>query len=566
VTGEARPQSNGNVRHIYFEPLTRVAGGLAFRATVDLEQRRVLDARALATLFRGYEIILEGRDPRDAIFVSSRACGVCGGVHSTTSALCLEMALGIHPPPLGIAARNLLLSIEYLCDYPLHLFVRAGCDYSERAVTKANPELWEQAQEASCRGGAVHGYRKVSDIMSALARLEGELYGEALHMSRAAREAYVLIGGKYPHPQTVVPGGISSTIDASDMLEAMRRITKFFDYGQKVVAIWDDLTDFFYSADPRYREVGRRPTNLIDLGQWDDPLTYDGTFENAPAWGERRWATPGIVVDGKLVTTDLQQINAGIEEFADHSFYADWTTSMNGDGRRTFETDPAGNPLSRHHPWNKQTIPVPGRTSRTDRYSWATAPRWNRHVMETGAHSRLWITALAGKLPHPRFLEPTGHSLRFTVPKATLPEAELEWAIPDSLGAFERNRARAYGIVHSALVAYENLLVGLDLIRKGNGRIFTAYKVPKDSRVGVGFGGAGGGYLSHHATLDRGVIESYQILTPSTFTASPRDRFGKPGPCEEAVAATPLLGTRDIQIDLLRAIRSFDPCGTCATH
>jgi hydrogenase large subunit len=95
---------------------------------------------------------------------------------------------------------------------------------------------------------------------------------------------------------------------------------------RKVVAVWDDLVDFFFEADPRFREVGEGPANFIDLGQWDDPFAYDGTFQTASTWAEQRWSTPGAIVDGRLRTTDVQRINMGVEEFVDHSFYEDWTT------------------------------------------------------------------------------------------------------------------------------------------------------------------------------------------------------------------------------------------------
>ncbi|TDJ19344.1 MAG: cytochrome C, partial [Gammaproteobacteria bacterium] len=107
-------KKNGQIQDIDYDPVTRVAGALAFHTTVNLDARKVVDTASMATLFRGYEVILRGRDPRDAAFISSRACGVCGGVHSTASALCIEMALGIKPPPMGIVIRNLLLSCEYL--------------------------------------------------------------------------------------------------------------------------------------------------------------------------------------------------------------------------------------------------------------------------------------------------------------------------------------------------------------------------------------------------------------------------------------------------------------------
>ena len=561
---------NGHIRRVDFDPVTRVAGALAFHTVVDLDNRQVLETDSMATLFRGYEVILKGRDPRDAIFISSRACGVCGGVHSTTSALALEMAFGIHPPPMGIVARNLLLSLEYLYDHPLHLFLLAGPDFSEPAVRETNPELWERAQRATAAGKATHGFDTVAEIMTAMTPLSGALYAEALHMTRVAREAYVLIGGKYPHPQTIVPGGISATIDASDLNEIQLRINRFFDYGQKVVAIWNDLIEFFYEANPQYRDIGKRPRNLIEPGQWDDPFAYDGTYANADDWGRKRWSPPGVIVDGELVTTSLQALNIGVEEFVEHSFYEDWTNG-NGHGQRSFESDPNGNPLSPYHPWNKRTIPKPTGTNWKEKYSWATAPRWDRNAMESGPYSRMWAAALSEDYGHGRFIQPTGHSVRLAVPKGALPAAELEWSIPESWGAFERNRGRAYSILYTTMIAYDNLLLGLDLMRKGETRMSVSYEVPKDFRIGAGFWGAGRGYLTHHVTMDEGVIENYQIVTPSTWMASPKDPWGNPGPYEEAVHSTPLLENyekpEDFKgIDVLRAIRSFDPCMPCTTH
>ena len=566
-------ERNGSVRRVDFDPVTRVAGALAFHTVVDLENREVMETASMATLFRGYEIILQGRDPRDAIFISSRACGVCGGVHATASALCVEMAFGIHPPPMGVVARNLLLSVEYLYDHPIHLGLLAGPDFSEPAVRDTNPEIWELATQTRTRGRAVHGYEFMSELMTDLTPLTGKLYLEGLHYTRVAREAYVLIGGKYPHPQTVVPGGVSTTIDTSDLNEIMLRVVEYFDYGRKTVAVWNDICDFFYEVNPKYRDIGTRPANMIEPGQWDDPYAYDGNFANADEWGRHRWAPPGVIVDGELVTTSLQMLNAGVEEFVEHAFYEEWVGNGNGDSAYKFPTDPAGNPLSPYHPWNKETIPKPTGTNWKDKYSWSTAPRWDRTAMETGAYSRIWAAAQTPNYSHGRFIEPTGTSLKVDLPKAKLPAAPIEWRVPETWGAFERNRARAYCILYTAAIAYENLMIAYDLLRKGgpDAKMSTPYKVPKDFRMGVGLWGAGRGYLTHHMTMDNQVIENYQILTPSTWMASPKDPFGNPGPYEEAVAATPLLENyekpEDFKgIDVLRAIRSFDPCMPCTTH
>jgi hydrogenase large subunit len=558
---------NGQLADVDFDPVTRVAGALAFHSTVDLKQGQVLEANAMATLFRGYEVILRGRDPRDAAFISSRACGVCGGVHSTASALSVEMALGIKPPPLGIVVRNLLLSCEYLYDNPLHLFVLSGPDFSETLVKATNPEIWEQAQKASAKGKATHGYEKISDIMVDLNPLTGKLYLEALEMTRVAREAYVLLGGKYPHPETIIPGGVTTTITTTTFNEFYLKISAFFDYSKKCIAIWDDVFDFFYECDPRYKDVGRIPATMVDFGQWDHEDFYDATYENCNEWGEKRWSTPGVVVDGKLVTTRLTDINVGLEEFVEHSFYEKWDDYP-------FKTDPLGNPLSPNHPWNKTTIPRPGAQNWKERYSWSTTPTWDRKTFEAGAYARVYISALAKKIPPSEYFESTGHSLKLNIPKGEkLPEARLEWKVPEVWNAFERNRARAYAVSFNLLVTLENLVRAFDLQKQGITEVATPFEIPKKGHsIGAGFWGAGRGFLCHHCEIKDGLLANYQIVTPSTVNACPATPWGEGGPYERAVINTPIIESAfsnegDFQgIDILRALRSFDPCMPCTTH
>ena len=158
------------------------------------------------------------------------------------------------------------------------------------------------------------------------------------------------------------------------------------------------------------------------------------------------------------------------------------------------------------------------------------------------------------------------------LPKGALPEMEIEWHVPEVWNAFERNRARAYCTGFTALVAMNNWLAAMDRLKAGDTRTSTPFEIPKrGEQRGVGFWGAGRGYLTHHLVLDRGAVANYQILTPSTWNASPSDRWQQPGPYEEAVLNTPLLEETDDPkqfkgIDVLRAIRSFDPCMPCTTH
>jgi hydrogenase large subunit len=190
--------------------------------------------------------------------------------------------------------------------------------------------------------------------------------------------------------------------------------------------------------------------------------------------------------------------------------------------------------------------------------------------METGAYGRMWTTALAGTLPENPFMTATGHSLRMLLPRHELPEVELEWHVPSRLNAFERNRGRAYAMAFTATIGLINVMKAFEYWRKGESAVSTKFTVPKDERTAVGFWEAGRGYLTHHLHMDKGRLLNYQINTPSTWNASPRDPFDAPGPYEEAIVGTPILESRtddDVKgIDVLRTIRSFDPCMPCTTH
>src|SRR5215212_1723473 len=407
------------------DPMTRVAGALAVHTVLDLENRKAVDAHSRAMLFRGYEVILQGRDPRDAIDISSRACGVCGGVHATVSALNTEQAFGICPPPLGVEVRNLGEVGEMFYDHPLHLGLLAGPDFSTALVSVTNPELVTRAEKTLAPHGDVHGYTTIKDIMDAMNPLTGKLYLEALEWTRVGRIMCMLMYGKYPHPSTIVPGGMMTTITTTSFNEYYAQLGKIIDWCKVIARIWDDLMDFFLDANPDYELVGARPTNLAQTGIWDDSEAYDATYANANAWGNRRWAMPGMVIDGKLRTTNLTDINMGFEEFVEHSFYDDWT---------------------------KTGTPRPTATSFKDKYTWDTAPRWDRQVVETGTYGRMWTTALAGVTPENPFFEATGDGLRMILPRYALPETELFWPVPRTINAIERNRARAYAMAFTAVI------------------------------------------------------------------------------------------------------------------
>ncbi|HKQ74013.1 MAG TPA: nickel-dependent hydrogenase large subunit, partial [Blastocatellia bacterium] len=312
------------IRSFDIKPVVRISGALDFHSVIDFDQRKSLDARVGASLFRGYELILEDREPSDAIHLSSRVCGLCGGANAIASALSLEMANGVAPPPLAIVARNLGASAEFLFDHPRHLFLNAGPDYSEMVVSGTTPSLWEKAKRAAAPNADSHGYRNIAQIMTAMNPMSGDLYLEALHVTRSAREIATAIFGKYPHPSSVYPGGMGILPERETFNLVLGRIHLLLEYSKKIALIWDDLVEFFYEANPLYRKVGEAPANLISVGAWDDAEAYDGSYRNCNEWGERRFSTPGAVVNGELRTTQLADLNLGIEEFVTHSFYKPW--------------------------------------------------------------------------------------------------------------------------------------------------------------------------------------------------------------------------------------------------
>ena len=557
------PEADGHrLKELNLDPVTRVAGALAFHTTLDLTAEVVTEAHSEAVQFRGYELILQGRNPLEAIDISSRACGVCGGVHATCAAMALEMTFGVAPPPLALVARNLAAAAELFYDHCLHLFLLAGPDYSEAMVRQTNPALWKRAEGTLAPGAGVHGLVTVGEIMSALDPLSGALYREALEATRSGREIVSLLLGKYPHPAGIVPAGLGQELDQDLLNQVLARVLELRDYAKRVTAIWDDLVDFFLEADPRYADVGARRANLISTGIWDDADSYDASYAGADEWGARRLSTPGVIVDGELRTTRLNQVNVGIEEFVDHSFYEDWT-----DGLEPVSA-PDGSPLSPFHPWNKRTIPRPEKRNWKERYSWSTAPRWDREPMEAGPLARQWITATAG-LVQTEFIRSGGGALDIHLPAGSLPETVVRWQVPERVNALERNRARATHVGYCLMVAYSYLLQGFDLVRGGETQMSRPFEVADG--VGVGYWEGGRGILTHHCKVEGGKLAGYQIVTPSTWMASPADAWGVPGPYEEAVLGTPILeetgGSGElVGIDVLRAVRSFDPCLPCAVH
>ena len=567
----ATAQTNSNLVEMAWDPITRIVGSLGIYTKIDFGKRTVAECHSTSSIFRGYSIFMKGKDPRDAHFITSRICGICGDNHATCSCYTQNMAYGVRPPHLGEWIVNLGEAAEYMFDHNIFQENLVGVDFCERMVRETNPGVWEKAAKTEAAHASAHGYRTIGDIMKSLNPLEGEFYREALQMSRMTREMFCLMEGRHVHPSTLYPGGVGTVATIQLFTDYLTRLMRYVEFMKRVVPMHDDLFDFFYEAMPGYEKVGERRVLLGCWGSLQNPEYCNFNYRDMTDWGRKMFVTPGVVVDGKLLTTDLVKINLGIRILLGHSYYDNW------EGKEIFvKNDPLGNPVDEHHPWNQHTIPKPQKRDFDDKYSWVMSPRWydgkDHLALDTGGGplARLWVTALAG-LVDIGYVKATGSSVIFNLPKsATKPEVSFEWKIPKWSNTIERDRARTYFQAYAAAAALHFVEQALKEVRAGHTKTWEPFKVPKDA-IGCGFTEAVRGVLSHHMVIRDGKIANYHPYPPTPWNGNPRDIYGTPGPYEDAVQGSPIFeengpGDKFKGIDIMRTVRSFDPCLPCGVH
>jgi hydrogenase large subunit len=480
------------------------------------------------------------------------------------------MAYGVKPPNLGELIVNLGEAAEYMFDHNIFQENLVGVDFCEKMVAETNPGVLEQANRTESPHASDHGYKTIGDIMRSLNPFSGDFYREALQVSRYTREMFCLMEGRHVHPSTLYAGGVGTTATIQLFTDYYSRLMRYVEFCKKVVPLHDDLFNFIYEAMPGYEEVGRRRVLLGCWGAFQDPEVCNFKYRDMTEWGRAMGVTPGVVVDGKLVTNDLVDINLGIRILLGSSFYDSW------EGQEMFVTrDPLGNPVDRNHPWNQHTIPQPQKRDFDDKYSWVMSPRWfdgkDHLALDTGGGpiARLWSTALSGLVDN-GFVKATGHSVEINLPRTALkPEVSFEWKIPQWSNAIERDRARTYFQAYAAATALGDIEKALAEVRAGHTKTWEPFEVP-DEGIGCGFTEAVRGVLSHHMVIRGGKIANYHPYPPTPWNANPRDIYGTPGPYEDAVLNTPIFEENDLEhfkgIDIMRAVRSFDPCLPCGVH
>jgi len=502
------------MRKITIDPVTRIEGHL--KAEVLLDDGEVKEARLAGTLFRGLEMILVGRHPLDAPRITQRICGVCPTAHATASSLALDEALGVADaiPDNGRLIRNLILGANYLQSHILHFYHLVLLDYLD--VTAVAGYEGDDADLASLARfidrGALGpfvprlegGYRLSPEDNRKLAKH----YVEALAARRLAHEMLCVFGGKAPHNMGIVPGGVTAT-------PTMDAVTTFLGKLEQMA----EFVEMRYLPDAAL--IARHYADHFDIGVGCERFASYGVFDNRAASGppavRDRFIPSGVVADGEVKPLDADAIGESVA----HSWYDDAC---------------AGKPSE------ATTRPAPGKKSG---YSWIKSPRYGGRVHEVGPLARAQVAYRSG---HPQF-------------KAVLDDV-LGAAGVDAgslRGASGRNLARAA----EAKVVVDAMKQWLLAVKPGEPQC-AEFEIPEES-TGMGLTDAPRGALLHFVDVKEHKIARYQAVVPTTWNASPRDDSDEPGPAEQALTGIKVADP-DNPFEVLRVIRSFDPCLACAVH
>ncbi len=251
------PGKKGNLVEMNWDPITRIVGSLGIFTKIDFDNKHVVECHSTSSIFRGYSIFMKGKDPRDAHFITSRICGICGDNHATCATYAQNMAFGVKPPPIAEWIVNLGEAAEYMFDHNIFQDNLVGVDFCEQMVKETNPKVWAKAQSTAAPHASAHGYRTIADIMTALNPFTGAFYREALVMSRMTREMFCLMEGRHVHPSTLYPGGVGTVPTVQLFTDYLVRLMKYVEFMKKVVPLHDDLVRLLLRRASRLR--GSRP-------------------------------------------------------------------------------------------------------------------------------------------------------------------------------------------------------------------------------------------------------------------------------------------------------------------
>jgi hydrogenase large subunit len=547
---------------IVVDPITRIEGHL--RIDVEVDGGVVRDSWSSGQMFRGIEIILQGRDPRDAWLFTQRFCGVCTTVHAITSVRAVENALGLQIPLNAQLIRNLLLIAHGLHDHIVHFYHLSALDWVDVvSALQADPAAASKLAE-SLSPWPGNSRRQLEAVKAKLEGLvaSGQLgifqngywghsamklppevnllavshYLQALEYQRKANQVVAILGSKTPNIQNLAVGGVANAINLDN--EATLNMAKLYAVKDLLAEVQTFVRQVYMpdvlavgSMYPEWLGYGAGVTNYLavpDLPldaaatQFDLPggTIFDkdlGTFQEISSWNDERFATQ-------------------VTESIAHAWYE------------------GGGPL---HPYEGETNPKYSDFDDNGKYSWVKSPRFDGRPMQVGPLAQVLMGYASG---HPLFKKYVDESLA-TVGKlagVTLTPA----VVHSTLGRHVARMVRTQVLADQALVHWGMLA---ENIGKGDTDIFNAPVFPKGEQRGFGVHEAPRGTLSHWVVIRDGKIANYQAVVPSTWNAGPRDEKGQPGPYEASLLGNPVADT-ERPLEVVRTIHSFDPCLACAIH
>lgn len=552
---------------IVIDPVTRIEGHLRIEAQLD--GNKVSDAWSSGTMFRGIELILRGRDPREAWIWAQRICGVCTTVHAMTSVRAVENALGIEVPDSARILRNLIAGSQLVQDHVVHFYHLHALDWVDVTLAlKADPAKTSQlAQSISDWPKSSTTYFKgVQDRVKTLVASrqlslfasgywghpayqlppEANLlavahYIEALDFQREFIRIHAILGGKNPHLQSFLVGGMATAIDATEPDAPIN--PERIDFLMKLIESAQEFVDKVYIPDvlavaPFYKEWfshGEGLGNFLSYGE------YPGTSVNDPA---------GFYFPrGVILNHDLSKVYpmdpANVTEYVTHS----WYDYANGDEKALH---PSKGETSPHYSGPKPPFEY---MDVAKKYSWLKSPRYQDKAMEVGPLSRMLVAYASGH-------KDVQAAVNGVLAKLNAPPA----ALFSTLG---RIAARA---IETQIMAHKLPAWVADLqhhMGSGDTRIHAGEKWDPDTwpktAQGFGFHEAPRGALGHWVEIEDKKIKNYQCVVPSTWNAGPRDAHGQRGAYESALLNTPITDP-ERPLEILRTVHSFDPCLACAVH
>lgn len=569
-------------RRIVVDPVTRIEGHLRVQAVLG-NNNVITDSQSTGTMWRGLEVILKGRDPRDAWAFVERICGVCTGIHALAAVRSVEDAIGIKIPKNANIIRNLMNATLYAHDHIVHFYQLSALDWVDVvSALSADPREVSELQKKISPHHPLSSPGYFRDVQNRLKKFvaSGQLgifangywghpamklpaavnllavthYLEALDFQKEIIKIHTILGGKNPHPNYLV-GGVACPINMHETGAAGNMINEVTmnymrDIAQQTVAFVENV----YLPDIKaiasfYPEWFKYGGGLVKK----NVLCYGDFPEIANDWSEKSLQMPmGAIIDGDLTRVhdvDLRDLNQ-IQEFVDHSWY------KYPEGQKGL------------HPWEGVTDQAfelsegsVGTNTKFDwlgeagKYSWIKSPRWKGHMMEVGPLARL-IVSVAKDVKH--FKEPALDLLK----ELNLP---LE-AVYSTLGRHAARALECQWVAHKMVQYVDDLVANIRLGDEvaANMEFWEPKTWPKECR-GVGFCEAPRGALGHWCVIKDTRIANWQAIVPTTWNASPRSEEGQQGAFETSLIGTPMADAHR-PLEIIRTIHSFDPCLACATH